>query len=98
MQLPNVDRYLKSKQYYQAARSIAAAGRNVPDGPVVKGLDVIVPRVSQILMLAVSDERGTEVAKIVKGDLAQYADQRSTETAVTFLNETTAIDLSPDEL
>ncbi len=84
------DHLIDTKQYYAAAwRAITAGGHEVTDATTEK--------VSEIAGLAIRHGCMSELRKVAK-TFDKHLTQEMRELAATALNETTDIDLQPDEL
>jgi len=87
--MPDIQHLIDTKQYY------AAVGKLVLPCGGVHYLEVI-SRVCGIVEEAIKNGCANEVRKITR-NFGSWIDQDTGERAYTFLNETTDIDLMPDE-
>ena len=90
--MQNLQHLITTKQFYAAAWKVIDAR-----GPMATPNTETVKLVSEIIGKAVAKNCAGEVRKIMKA-FDKWVDQEASELAVTLLNETTDIDLQPDEL
>ena len=87
--MTNLQQLIDSKQYYAAAwKAIDSEGLAPEDAAIM---------VSSIVGKAIKHECRSELSRIMR-TFAKYVDDDMSAAAHTCLNETTEIDLYPDEL
>jgi len=86
----DLDHLLKTKQFYAASWRAIDSGRHA-------SAEDVVSKVSAIVREAIVASCYLEVAKIMR-TFDKYVDHATSVDAHTLLNETTAIDLQPDDL
>ena len=84
----DIQHLIKTKQYFAAAGKIVLRENAKEDETVVE--------VSKIAALAIAMNTTGDLRKIMK-QFGKWVDTETAERAVTVLNETTDIDLHPDE-
>ena len=90
--MPDIQHLITTKQYYAAAWKVIDA-RPLMEAPD----DATVAEVSRIAGAAITTNCVGELRRIMKA-FEKWLDRPTCELAVTLLNETTDIDLQPDEL
>lgn len=88
--MPDITHLLNTKQYWVAAWKVIDARPLLGERKPIKEVDDIVRR-------AIKDQVHEELSKIMR-DFSAYVGEDVAAEAYGFLNESTQIDLRPDEL